>query len=191
MEKIPYESGVNYFEVIKPKNSLEESIVGDAEWQKGAEYGKPRGGHPEGKVIFHIEEVLRNVENLPDISESERAQLRLITIIHDTFKYKVDQSKPRDGKNRHGMLARRFAEKYTDDATVLKIIQLHDEAYRIWRMGHQSGELEKAKKRVRDLVTDLGKENLKLFLLFYQCDNATGTKSPENFQWFKERVKEL
>jgi hypothetical protein len=45
-----------------------------------------------------------------------KLKLRIIAIIHDTFKYKVDRSKPKEGENHHGMLARRFAEKFITSA---------------------------------------------------------------------------
>lgn len=182
---------INYSEIIKPKNQIEESIIKDARWQRGAKYGKPRSGHPEGKVIYHIDEVLRNVERLSEVSEHEREQLRLITIIHDAFKYKVDRNKPRRGENHHGMLARKFAEKYTDDIAILKIIQLHDEGRHAWRIGHETGNWENAKKCIQDLIVNLGRENLQLYLLFYQCDNETGDKDQESLQWFREIIKKL
>lgn len=182
---------MGYLEKVKPENNLEWHVLSDLRWQQGVAYGKPRSGHPEGKIIFHVVEVLENIEKLQDISEHERAQLRLIALIHDSFKQQVDRSKPRVGENHHGMLARRFAEKYTQDETVLKIIQLHDEAFNAWRRGNESGDWEKAEKRLRDLVANLGKENLQSYLRFYQCDNETGTKDQESVRWFKERIKEL
>lgn len=182
---------MKYLEMIAPENDLEWRVLSDLMWQEGAEHGKPRGGHPEGKNIFHIVEVLHNIEKLQHISEHEREQLRLVALIHDSFKQQVDRSKPRVGENHHGMLARRFAEKYTQDEVMLKIIQLHDEAFNAWRRGHESGDWERAEKRLRSLIINLGKENLQLYLLFYQCDNETGTKDQECVRWFKERIKEL
>ena len=186
MEKIPnIEKSLSYSETIKPKNSLEESIILDPDWQKGSLYGKPREGHPEGAVIFHIVEVLNNIENLSNITESEKEKLRLVAILHDAFKYRVDSSRPRRDKNQHGAIARKFAEKYTDDAAVLMIIQFHDQAYDIWRRGNGTKNWSLAEDQVRDLIMEIGEENVRLYTLFYQCDNATGTKSRENFNWFK------
>ncbi len=60
---------------------------------------------------------------------AERRALQLIALVHDTFKYRVDLSRPRTFGNHHAALARRFAERYIDDAMVLEIIELYDEAY--------------------------------------------------------------
>ncbi len=64
---------------------LEDKIVRDPEFQDGLSYGKPRPGHPEGAVRFHIVEVLKNVEEFYGDSP-HRMYLRLISNIHDTFK---------------------------------------------------------------------------------------------------------
>ena len=61
--------------------------------------------------------------------------MRLIALTHDSFKHLVDRSKPRVGENHHGMIARRFTERYSDDHEVLEIIELHDEAFNAWAMG--------------------------------------------------------
>ncbi|MBI2406315.1 MAG: hypothetical protein HYV25_01905 [Candidatus Harrisonbacteria bacterium] len=181
-----------YFELIKPENETEERILRDPEWQQGAAWDKPREGHSEVKIISHIVEVLHNVDELPDVSEHERAQLRLIALVHDAFKYRVDMSRPRFGENHHGALARKFAEKYTNDAVALNIIQRHDDAFNAWRNGHETGKWEQAKKRIRDLVIKkIGRENLRSYLFFYQCDNETGIKEQECLEWFKKITKEL
>ena len=88
-------------EIIKPENGRETAICDDAEFQKGAMYGKPRYGHPEGAVIYHIKEVLENIDKFYNDDE-DRENLRLIAISHDTFKHKVDQTKPKAGENHHG-----------------------------------------------------------------------------------------
>lgn len=178
---------LKYFEIIKPESSLEERIINDPEWQEGAGWGEPRRGHPEGAVIFHIAEVLQNINKLNGISELEKEQLRLIALIHDSLKSEVDTRHPRINENQHGMLARRFAEKYSQDDAVLRVIQLHDAAYDAWRKRNEVGG-ERALRLINNLVVDLGPENLNLYLLFYQCDNETGTKSREHFQWFREAV---
>ena len=96
-------------DIIKPESELEEAIINDVEFIDGASYGKPRHGHPEGEIIYHIKDVLNNVDRF---AGSNRADLRLIAIIHDTFKYKVDRDKPKVGNNHHGKIARDFAEEF-------------------------------------------------------------------------------
>jgi len=93
-------------ELIKPETELEKLIVSDPEFIEGANWGKPRPGHPEGTVLLHIVEVLKNVDKLLenvhyDDAVPIRKNLRLIAICHDTFKYKVDGTKSKEGENHH------------------------------------------------------------------------------------------
>jgi hypothetical protein len=175
-------------DIIKPENGIEEAIIVDTEFITGALYGKPRSGHPEGPVIFHIKEVLANIDKYADDDE-ERSQLRLIAIIHDTFKYKVDQTKPKTGENHHGRIAECFAEKYCHNTKVLQVIQYHDEAYNAWQKGSRRGDWHGAKTRAERLIQGLMLEGaVDLYLKFYQCDNETGDKSRDNYEWFKNLV---
>lgn len=173
---------INIRELINPETDLEKKIIRDPEFIKGALYGRPRPGHPEGAVIYHIAEVLANVEKYSDILT--RRDLRLIAIIHDTFKYKVDNSKPKVGENHHAMIARRFGEKYHINKDVLDIIELHDEAYNAWSMGGRRNDWKGAEKRMERLILRLTDENFELYKTFYQCDNETGDKDKLNFEWF-------
>jgi hypothetical protein len=174
-------------ETIKPESDLELKIIIDPQFEEGAVWGKPRSGHPEGAVIHHIGHVLANVDKY--CTADNRAYLRLITIIHDTFKNKVDDSKPRSGENHHAMIARRFAEKYITDEKLLDIIELHDEAYNAWCKGDRDKKWSKAEERAWTLIKRLG-DSLELYTTFYRCDNETGDKDPENFKWFQNFIKE-
>lgn len=174
--------------IIKPETDLENMIISDNEFIIGATWGKPRNGHPEGRVIYHIGSVLENVDKY-SIHEN-REKLRLIAIIHDTFKYKVDDTKSKSGENHHAMLARRFAEKYISDKKLLDIIELHDEAYNSWCKGHRDGQWSKAENRAKKLIERLG-DSVNLYLSFYQCDNETGDKVSENFNWFLDLYKHI
>ncbi len=173
-------------DIIKPETDLEIEIINDPEFIEGCNYGKPRKGHKEGAVIYHIGEVLRNVDKYAD---QYRDKLRLITILHDTFKYKVDRTKPKHGDNHHGMIARGFAEKYIVDLDILDIIELHDEAYNAWQKGNR-GDWVKAEKRAYKLIELLVEKNiLHLYMIFYKCDGETGDKTPDDAIWFKEQIR--
>lgn len=165
------------------ESSLESDITSDSEFIVGVNWGKPRNGHPEGSVKNHIIDVLRNIDAIDGLSVRDRTRLRLIAIIHDTFKYKVDRSKPRYGDNHHGMIARRFAEKYIFDNVILDIIETHDDAYNAWQSGNRNGDWAKAERRATALMDRIG-ENMWLYLLFYASDNSTGDKSSEPYAWF-------
>ena len=169
--------------IIKPENEIEEAICNDPEFITGASYGKPRNGHPEGEVIYHIAEVLKNVDLYSN--EGSREDLRLLAILHDTFKHKVDKSKPKSGENHHGAIARRFAERYTSDLRILEILELHDDAYNAWCKGDRDKNWKAAESRADKLVSRLG-DNLGLYFDFYRCDNETGDKSQECLKWFYE-----
>lgn len=180
--------------IIKPENNLETAIINDPDFIEGANWGKSRNGHPEGKVIYHIEEVLQNVKKFyhdtPDYHN-----LRILAILHDTFKHKVDRSKPKTGENHHGMIARRFAEKFDGNLKIsnkiLTVLQYHDEAYNAWSKGNRHGNWNAADNRANKLLDILMKEDsLDLFIDFYDCDNATGNKSSEDFDWFMSFIEE-
>lgn len=163
--------------VIKPETNLEKRIIDNQIFVDGALHGKPRSGHPEGQVIYHIEEVLKNVDKYG--TPETREKLRIIALIHDSFKHKVNREQPKHGDNHHAMIARRFAEKFTIDDTILDIIELHDEAYNAFR----KNDVRRAKR----LIERLG-SNLDLFLLFFRCDNETGDKTRDSFKWFQEII---
>lgn len=167
--------------IIKPETALESAIMNDPLFLQGANWGVPRRGHPEGQVIYHIEEVLVNIDKYSE--GNTREKLRLIAITHDTFKFKVDSAKPRYGENHHAMIARRFAESYISDRQVLDVIELHDEAYNAWVKGKKSDWL-KAESRLNNLIDRLG-DALPLFRVFYRCDNETGNKRQDNIIWFE------
>ena len=166
------------------ENDTERRIVTDDEWRRGAAWGVPRPGHPEGAVVHHVAEVLANIDRY-SASDDERKRMRLIALTHDSFKHLVDRSKPRVGENHHGMIARRFTERYSDDHEVLEIIELHDEAFNAWAMGsRKAGLWGEAEQRANRLVERLGAA-LPIYRRFCRCDNETGSKSPESLAWFE------
>jgi hypothetical protein len=165
------------------ETELEAQICADPEWRRGVEWGKPRRGHPEGAVKNHIAEVLANLDrNAPDVDA--RRRLRLIALIHDAFKSRVDVTRPRVGDNHHGTIARRFAERFiTEDPVVLDIIELHDEAFNAYSVGERRGDWPRAEARALRLIERLG-PNIDLYTTFFRCDNETGTKSSASYEWF-------
>jgi hypothetical protein len=166
-----------------PETDVERSICADPMWREGAEWGEPRPGHPEGVVKHHIAEVLANVERYAR-NPKQRARLRVIALTHDTFKHLVDMKQPRTGENHHGMIARRFTERFvTDDPGMLEIIELHDEAFNSHAKGARDASWPKAEARAQRLLDRLG-PNLDDYLVFFRCDNETGSKSPDSLTWF-------
>jgi hypothetical protein len=178
--------------IIKPENGIETAIVNDAVFIEGAMYGKVRKGHPEGQVIYHIKEVLANIDKYYSDDE-DRTLLRWIAILHDTFKHKVDRNQPKVGENHHGKIARRFAEKYIQfmvHNSVLLVIERHDDAYNAWQKGGRHGDWYQAERKANQLIQGLITEDcLDLYLKFYRCDNETGDKSQEDYEWFTNLVQ--
>ena len=50
--------------LLKPETDIENQLINDPDFKEGLFWGKPRYGHPEGKVIYHIAEVLKNIDQL-------------------------------------------------------------------------------------------------------------------------------
>ena len=177
-------------QLIQPETSLEKAILNDDAWRKGALWGEPRWGHPEGKVIYHIREVLDNVEAL-DVSSKMRERLRLITIIHDSFKYQEEQARPRtDWSKHHAAIARRFAEQFDIEPLVLDIIELHDEAYYAWNY-FKYQLFDKAQKRLDTLQKRISCQDMQLYYLFFKCDTQTGDKTQAPVLWFEQRMNDI
>lgn len=166
------------------ESELERRIAAEPRWRAGLDWGVPRPGHPEGTIRAHIRHVLENVQRFYPACP-HRADLRVITLIHDTFKGEVDETRSCSGGNHHAMIARRFAEALIDDLRLLDVIELHDEAFNAWRRGARDGRWDAAERRGDALLARLG-ENLPLYVAFYRCDNATEGKDQESFEWFLE-----
>ncbi len=176
-------------EKLNTESELESRFLKDPDFVKGLLWGLPRYGHPEGQVYKHINEVTLNIDRL-DPDPETRSKLRFIAFVHDTFKYLEDKSSPRDWTKHHGAIARRFAQQYTDDASLLNIIELHDEAYYVWRMRHLYNKERESEIRLQKLLTILG-DQLQLFYLFFKCDTMTGDKTPAPLLWFESYIPEI
>lgn len=180
---------VNLEVELRPETELEQKLLEDPAFLKGLHWGVPRYGHPEGEVYKHVREVLDNIDRL-ELEASVRQDLRLITFVHDTFKYLEDKSKPRDWTKHHGILARRFMEKYLRNDVLLNIIEHHDEAYFSWRYIHLFKSPTEGTHRMNQLLETLG-DNLQLYYLFFKCDTRTGDKNLAPLVWFEKLVKDI
>jgi hypothetical protein len=170
------------------QTDLEEQIAADPQWLQGITWGTPRPGHPEGEVMFHIREVLNNIDQFFG-SASDRTSLRLIALIHDTFKYQVACTTHDTQMQSHGYVARKFAERYIQDLAVLEVVELHDEAYKASLLMNQHGDRAAAERRAGELFIRLG-DTIDLFMHFYLCD-LTGDKSTTHYQWFQSIVSAM
>ncbi|MCO6489264.1 MAG: hypothetical protein J5I98_12645 [Phaeodactylibacter sp.] len=183
MDRVDLES------ILQPETALERRLIQDPEFRRGLGWGIPRFGHPEGEVYKHIREVLDNIDRF-DISADEREKLRLITFVHDTFKHLEDKSYPRDWSKHHGVYARRFLERHYDDPVVLRIVELHDEAYYAWRHKHLYHQHWEGTERLRRLLDAMG-DDIQLYYLFFKADTQTGDKNQAPLKWFEMVVKDI
>jgi GNAT superfamily N-acetyltransferase len=170
--------------LVAPESALEAAICADPRWRAGVVWGAPRSGHPEGTVIAHVADVLRNVDRVA-LDPPDRARLRLAAIVHDAFEAEVDRAQPKTGENHHAMRARRFAEGHLDDRDLLDVIELHDEAYLAWREGARDGDWVRAERRARALLERLG-DRYGLCARFNAADGETGDKTDEHRHWLAD-----
>lgn len=169
-------------EILKPETELEKQILSDPIFIKGVLYGKERPGHPEGQVVLHIRDIFRNIDKCQYVTPKQRTKLRLIALFHDTCKFQVNYDLPRIGDNHHSKLAYEFAKKYITDVDILNVIKYHDDAYNIWKRSYKRNEWEKGEKDLLKLLSKI--TDINLYEWFYFCDNSTGNKEQNDFDWF-------
>jgi HD domain len=176
----------NLITYLRPETDQEAMLFELPTYCKGLLWGEPRFGHPEGKVGYHVKEVLDNIDLIPRLNPTVRTQLRMVALLHDTFKFQEDRSLPRDWNKHHGVIARRFLEQYTDDSTVLDIIETHDDAYYAWLYDKRKDEALHHKKL--DFLIERMDYCLQTYYLFFKCDTQTGDKTQASVKWFEQQV---
>jgi len=158
---------------FEPETELERRLIADPELREGLAWGTARAGHPEGRVGLHVADILEDIAK----EDPQRADLRVIALVHDSFKRLVDPDGPRTKENDHAWLARRFAERYVDDPRLLEAIELHDEPYRRWRDGRRDGPaLEDVLARIPDV---------ELYVSFVELDATTEGKDFSFLFWLR------
>lgn len=169
---------------FQPENDLERKVTQDPELLEGLAWGRPRRAHPEGSIGAHVADLLQKLDE-QDVDAEQRSRLRFIILVHDSFKNRVQEWRPRVGENHHAMRARRFAERYTDDEAVLTTIELHDRPYGIWRKRRRTGWLDR-----RALGAMLRRiQDPDLFMRFVELDGSTEGKRSEPVEWFREELR--
>ena len=169
-------------EVLAPETALEDFLLRQPEIVAGMNWGQPRFGHPEGAVWRHVAEVLSNVDRLVGLCPADRHDLRLVTIVHDTFKYVEDKREPRDWTQHHGVLARRYLARYVATPRVLELVEWHDEAYYCWRLDALQRRPNRSRQRLDALLERFGDE-LPFYYRFFICDTRTGDKNLAPLRW--------
>lgn len=165
---------------FSPETPLEAAAAGDPELLAGLAWGEPRAGHPEGRVGTHVADLLATLDE-QGVTGERRELMRFVALVHDSFKYRVQNWLPRTGANHHATRARRFAEGFTDDERLLATIELHDRPYALWRKMRRKGKLDEA--RFEDMMRRV--PDPELFLQFIELDGSTEGKHPEPIDWFR------
>ncbi len=173
--------------LLRPETPLERALLQQPAMREGMVWGEPRFGHPEGQVVFHVQEVFENIDRLPARFGAFREKLRLVALVHDSFKFQEDKSSPRDWSKHHGILARRFFEKFTSDDDLLDVVELHDEAYYCWRI-FQLQKMPVEGLQSLDRLLDKIEHCRDLYFLFFRCDTMTGDKTQAPLRWIEKTV---
>jgi hypothetical protein len=162
-----------------------ETIRGDPRYQRNMDWGKPRPGHPEGRVGAHIQELEDNLEGLRHkLSETDYWRLKVLIHTHDTFKSEAQPGVPITAPNSHASLARAFLAEFCDDADMLAMVQYHDEPFALWRQCASKGNVNN--ERLSTLLTTI--QDWNLFLAFCIIDGCTDAKEREPLRWLFRRL---
>jgi hypothetical protein len=164
-----------------PETELERAITSDPELLAGLAWGTPREAHPEGAVGNHVADLLRVIDDDGETGE-RREQLRFVALVHDSFKYRVRNWLPRQGRNHHASRARRFAERYTGDERILATIELHDRPYHLWKRMRRKGGVDTA--ALEDMLGRI--PDHRVFLRFIEVDGSSEAKNPEPIRWLRD-----
>jgi len=171
----------------KDMREILEKVLADPRYRKNIEYGRPRPGHPEGKVKYHIADLEANLEQLAcrGISADDYWKLKFLIHVHDMFKAEAEKDVPILHPRSHSTLARDYASQYTDDPDLLNMIQFHDKNYSMWLEYLRKGSYDStAFQQLIDTIHDWD-----LFLMFNIIDGRTKGKDIAKLVWFIEEVR--
>ena len=161
---------------ITPETDLERTLLADPRVRAGLAWGAPRRGHPDGTVATHVAAILARIP----ADDALHADLRLLALLHDSFKHEVRPDERWSPENDHATRARRYAERHIADIRVLAALELHDEPYWIWRnAGAPRAALGPLLERVPDA---------ELNARFVELDAATDGTDVTFLWWFRREL---
>jgi hypothetical protein len=169
---------------FRPESDLERRLATDPELLAGLAWGSPRPSHPEGSVGEHVSELLRTIDGWGE-SGGRRAALRFLALVHDSLKRRVDPRRAKTDENHHAVRARRFAEGYTDDERLLRVLEFHDRPYALWRRLARTGRLQE--DRLEEMIRSLPDPDL--FVRFVELDGSTAGKRDEPIKWLRAELE--
>jgi hypothetical protein len=172
----PAHHPVHMAATLAPITDLEQRLLAAPELRAGLAWGSRRWGHPEGAVREHVAALLERITD----DDPLRDDLRVLALVHDSFKAAVRPGERWSRDNDHAVLARRFAERFTDDERLLAALELHDEPYWIWRnAGAPASCLAAMLKRIPDV---------ELYAHFVELDASTEGKDLSFLWWFRREL---
>lgn len=158
------------------ENELERAVASDPNFQRGWAFAVQDAGHPERLVGAHVGAILRNIGSDDEL----RSDLRFVALAHDSMKWAVRRDQPWSPDNDHAVLARAGAERHTSDPRLLQTIELHDEAYWIFRSNPtEPNALDALLARLPDT---------ELYLRFVELDSTTEGKEPTFLVWLRNEL---
>ena len=177
--------------LLAPETDTEKKLLDDEKFVEGLHWGVPRFGHPEGKVLFHIREVLNNIDRC-DVTDEERRKLRLVAFVHDTFKFQECKTAgpSRDWSKHHAALAENYIKQFTTEEDIITITALHDEAFYAWKLTELENNNEAGDRRLNNLLAKT-KGFEQLYYTFFVCDTTTGDKNLRPIDWLEQKVPSL
>jgi hypothetical protein len=156
-----------------PENDLEAAAAADPDIERGWAFPVQGAGHPEPDVGAHVAAILANI----GANDEMRAPLRFIALVHDSMKWSVRDDLAWSPDNDHAVLARRVAERHTSDPRLLQTIELHDEAYWLFRRHRtETDALDGLLARLPDT---------ELYLRFVELDGSTFGKELTFLLWLR------
>jgi hypothetical protein len=158
------------------ENEQEWAVACDPDVQRGWAFPVQSVGYPERRVGAHVAAIVRNIPPHDEL----RSSLRFIALVHDSMKWAVRRRLAWSPDNDHAVLARRVAERHTRDRRLLLTIELHDEAYWIFRSNPtESAALDRLVARLPDP---------ELYLRFVELDATTEGKDPSFLLWLRNEL---
>jgi len=168
---------------ITPETDLERQIVTSDVFREGMTWGKPRNGHPEGKVGIHVAGILNWIDACP--WQGDRRDLRLVTLLHDIGKYKVKYSQ--NGHlvgDPHAVFSGQIARQFTEDSRILGVIKYHSKPFSFYRKERDKNRFDEEK-----FIGTFSSLDLDLLTKFNYADLFERDNAPA--YWFENKCLEL
>jgi hypothetical protein len=150
---------------FRAESELEWAVATDPDIQRGW-----------ALVGAHVAAILSRIAPGDEL----RSALRFVALVHDSLKWAVRGDLPRSSDNDHAALASRVAGRHTGDRRLLLTIELHDEAYRIFRRRRTEPD---ALGGLLAQLPDIG-----LYVRFVELDISTRREDPAFLVWLREQL---